>query len=552
MSARDFVDCCEELLKKYIGRKGYIYRKLEWQQEVWQNIVDYSSKSGWLGLLEAPTAAGKTEAAVMPYFAQYVLDHWIIAPSLIYVLPNKTLIRQQFKRLKDIADLVKERLENTISIHMHQDIGGVVHDKSFLVGDIVVATLDCFLYGYLGIRSIGRRITIPMGLVSTSYVVLDEVQLYQDEYYYTPRILSVILRQLKELGVPTLVISATIPSPLRREMFDGVLDWQKTVKESSRGSISVEYYANEGLHQHIEKLVKRGVLPLKEGRVLIVANTVERAVEVFKSLNKHLPNLKCSIQLIHARLIEKTRIEREDSIEEASIIITTQVAESGLDVSGLKLVVSEEAPLDALIQRLGRCSRREGECGICHVVQAMENEPYSPELMDNARRILKKNEAKLKEAVSKLDEACKLIDECYSGWKLGPIPRGLEEDLNEAVEYIEKRFGIARVPLKTAQIRPNLYISLALLEGKARPNDLIEIKQLVGRTFNLNWRGGDVKRYTFLARSNGGVLELMWSPDKSKYEVRVAERIHPLSIYILDPAYYEVQNGYELGLVKIR
>ncbi|MBO3800619.1 MAG: CRISPR-associated helicase Cas3' [Candidatus Brockarchaeota archaeon] len=551
----DLLNSCRRLLEEYLKCQGREYLRLEWQEKVWRKIIE-QEEGGKIGLLEAPTAAGKTEAAVMPYFGQFLVDEWTIAPAMIYVLPNKTLIRKQYERLKNIAKVVEDFLRKqgkNIEIYLNQDMGGITHDKSFLVGDVVVTTLDSFLYGYLGSRSLGNRITIPAGLISTAYIVMDEVHLYQDEYYYTPSVLNVILKQFKEMGIPMLFISATVPRVLKKEIFEfiddkkGLLDWNENVPTCSRGKVNVEV-----IKKRVEDFIKDGKMSLKDlsnGKVLIVVNTVERAVKVFELLKKLYASSSedVRIELVHSRLIEKTRTEREYSLAEAKIIVTTQVAESGLDMENVRLLVTEKAPPDALIQRLGRCARRIHEAGIAYIVETPESSPYPPELLEDVN-VLNSKRKDLEEALTYLDKAQELIEECYKRWE-PKFSKKLESDLKSLKSYLEEWLGLARVSFEQ-RIRPSLYITLVLLEREVGPDDYVKTKELVGRTFNLEWRGRKGK-YPFLKQFKENFLELEWDPEKSAYRVRFTSNIQPLSIYILDPNYYEYKDGYELGLTKL-
>lgn len=554
----DLLNSCRILLEEYLKYQGRRYQRLEWQEKVWQKIIEHG-ESGGIGLLEAPTAAGKTEAAVIPYFSQFLIDDWSIAPAMIYVLPNKTLIRKQYERLENLAKFIENFLRRQgkdLKIYVHQDIGGVIHNKSFLIGDVVVATLDSFLYGYLGLRSLGNRITVPAGLISTAYIVMDEVHLYQDEYYYTPRVLNAILNQFKEMSIPIIFISATIPEVLKEEIFGSasggkkLLDWSENAPNCSRGRVKIEV-----IEKGIESFIKdeMSLEDLADGKSLIVVNTVERAVRVFNLLKELYGNSSKNIriELLHSRLIEKTRIEREHSLTEAEIIVATQVAESGLDMENIRSLITEEAPPDALIQRLGRCARREKEVGTAYIVKAPESAPYPSELVEDVKDLSSKKRD-LEEALTQLNKAQELIEECYKKWK-PKFSKSLEKDLENLIEYIEKWLGLVRVSFEQ-RIRPNLYITLALLEREVKPDDYIEMEDLAGRTFNLEWRGMVKEKYPFLKQFKNNLLELEWDHEKGKeniYRVKLTEKIRPLSIYILDPRYYEYKDSYDLGLVKL-
>jgi superfamily II DNA or RNA helicase len=98
-------------------------------------------------------------------------------------------------------------------------------------------------------------------------------------------------------------------------------------------------------------------------RILIVANTVKRAVDIYKNLRDRGVADSYKIILIHGRLGNRAREERfEDFLNlynggRPLILVSTQVVEAGLDKS-FDAVISDIAPIESLIQRFGRILRR--------------------------------------------------------------------------------------------------------------------------------------------------------------------------------------------------
>lgn len=107
------------------------------------------------------------------------------------------------------------------------------------------------------------------------------------------------------------------------------------------------------------------------GCVLIVRNTVARAVSLFEALRAD-PDLGQDVTLAHSRFIGPDRAandaglvdrfgppaagrERPGGVRPA-IVVATQVAEMSLDVD-FDLLVSDLAPVDAVLQRIGRLHR---------------------------------------------------------------------------------------------------------------------------------------------------------------------------------------------------
>jgi len=98
-------------------------------------------------------------------------------------------------------------------------------------------------------------------------------------------------------------------------------------------------------------------------RILIVANTVKRAVDIYKNLKDWSVADGYKMILMHGRLGSRAREERfEDFLNlynarRPLILVSTQVVEAGLDKS-FDAVISDIAPIESLIQRFGRILRR--------------------------------------------------------------------------------------------------------------------------------------------------------------------------------------------------
>lgn len=97
-------------------------------------------------------------------------------------------------------------------------------------------------------------------------------------------------------------------------------------------------------------------------KILVVCNQVKRAQVVYLSLQADYPDIP--IMLIHSHFKRIDRQYLEDSLKncynvskEACIVVATQVVEVSLDIS-FDMMVTECAPIDALIQRFGRINRK--------------------------------------------------------------------------------------------------------------------------------------------------------------------------------------------------
>ena len=111
--------------------------------------------------------------------------------------------------------------------------------------------------------------------------------------------------------------------------------------------------------------------------------------------------------LIHSRFKRGRRAELEQKLKEhfntmseACIVVSTQVVEVSLDIS-FDVMITECAPIDAMIQRFGRINRIRNQYTIGHykpiyVIQPSEDEkeelPYKLKVLKNSFEVLPDNE----------------------------------------------------------------------------------------------------------------------------------------------------------------
>ena len=97
-------------------------------------------------------------------------------------------------------------------------------------------------------------------------------------------------------------------------------------------------------------------------KVLIVCNQVKRSQQMFDSICEAFPSVEK--MLIHSRFKrgDRSRLETDlketfNRMTEACVVVSTQVVEVSLDIS-FDVMITECAPIDALIQRFGRINRK--------------------------------------------------------------------------------------------------------------------------------------------------------------------------------------------------
>lgn len=120
----------------------------------------------------------------------------------------------------------------------------------------------------------------------------------------------------------------------------------------------------EKLSDYIESLAKAIRKDRSaDGLTLVILNTVERAVALYKALKQGEKTVEPDL-MIHSRFrpIEREKWNLQSHVGQPRIIISTQVVEAGVDLSA-KVLFTELAPWASLVQRFGRCARYPGESG---------------------------------------------------------------------------------------------------------------------------------------------------------------------------------------------
>lgn len=290
--------------------------------------------------LRAPTGTGKTEALLL-----WAGD----TERLIYLLPTQATTNAMWQRLRRIyGDEAVGLAHGRAAYMLHQEADEDPLDArlfgSVFAKPVTVATLDQYLLAHLQGRHWEERRTLSR----RATIVLDEIHTYE------PYTLGLLLEALRREPPARLALaSATLPEALLRLFPQGHLVeaedelWQRRRHrlELREGSL-----LEEGVRTALEQ-AQRGC------SVLVVANTVRDAQAFYQALThagwKH-------VELLHARFILRDRQEKEERAsnpEPGMIFVATQVVEVSLDIS-YDVLITEIAPVDALVQRMGRVNRK--------------------------------------------------------------------------------------------------------------------------------------------------------------------------------------------------
>ncbi len=281
--------------------------------------------------------------------------------------------------------------------------------KKAALSDAVVATIDHELMAALRARHVVLR---HLGL-ARQVVVLDEVHAadaWMREYLHRS------LEWLGALGVPVVALSATLPPDQRRDLVHAYERGRRTTQARSEPASPLALLrgaappAEPPMPDVPESMATPLVTAVSDGNVrqwdvpspherpvvldwlsddvdatasaiadivdaggcaLVVCNTVTRARDRYAQLSDRFGD---RVTLAHSRFIARDRARKDEWLRQTfgpprscdvqarrgRVVVATQVAEQSLDID-FDILVTDLAPIDVLIQRIGRLHRHARE-----------------------------------------------------------------------------------------------------------------------------------------------------------------------------------------------
>jgi len=318
-------------------------------------------------LLLAPTAGGKTEAAVFPLLTAMDMERWS-GLSVIYVCPLKALLNNLLPRLSGYASWLGRR----VAI-WHGDVGASARQRILREPPDVLLTTPESLEAML----ISLKVEHGALLADVRAIVVDEVHAFagDDRGWH---LLAVLERLTRVTGRPIqrVGLSATVGNP------DKLLGWLQGSGRGKRpavvvapdiaaaaarpggvaspaGDVELDYVGSVGNAATVIASLHRG-----EKR-LVFCDSRQLVEEIGAALRER----GVTTFLSHASLPLDERHRAEQAFAEARdcVIVATSTLELGVDVGDLDRVIQVNDPpsVAAFLQRTGRTGRRAGSRRNC-------------------------------------------------------------------------------------------------------------------------------------------------------------------------------------------
>ena len=326
--------------------------------EKWQPFQEESAKSPGHIFVQIPTGQGKTEASLL----------WAVnqnrSQKIIYLLPTQVTTNKIHKRLQDFFGQKNLGLSHGAAQFVIKDEYEYEEDWAFrkdrllnrtFFKAVTVATVDQLIYSFFNWGH-----WVLTGAASfNARIVIDEIHLYDG---YTFGLILKTIEHIVPYHSQFAIMSASLPEVMRTEI-------ERLLPENSWKDIRDSVFDEKQRHRlqtgdcQIEALLPEILGDFnaeKPKKVLVICNTIKKAREIYDAL-EDVP--RAEKMLYHSQFTLNDKIEKERILDEilkmkgGFIAVCTQIVEVSLDID-FDVMYSENAPIDAIIQRLGRVNRK--------------------------------------------------------------------------------------------------------------------------------------------------------------------------------------------------
>ncbi|MFH1963240.1 MAG: CRISPR-associated helicase Cas3' [bacterium] len=350
-------------------------------------------------VIEAPMGMGKTEAAL---WAAYQLLISGKATGIYFALPTQATSNRMHLRMNEFMRRIScshnasrlihgnswlmDQTSGLLPVATSSDSGSddartgrdwFASAKRALIAAFGVGTVDQALLGVVA----AKHFFVRHFALASKVVILDEIHSYD---LYTGTLIDKLITTLEGLGCTVIVLSATLSGKRRRQIVSCPMDTSDDaeipyplITGRSEGLsvtpmaatppetrlVKVDFISAEKAAEEAIRLAQNG------GAVLWTCNTVDAAQKQYR-LFMELTRDEFPIGLLHSRFPFWRREELENEWMErfgkdgqtrcGSILVSTQIVEQSVDLDA-DLMITELAPTDMLLQRLGRLWRHERE-----------------------------------------------------------------------------------------------------------------------------------------------------------------------------------------------
>lgn len=372
-------------------------------------------------LVVASTGAGKTD-----YLFRRCKER------VFYMLPYQASINAMYNRVKNDLEETNPELDIRL-LHSTSSITamGSSVEESMLQGLIGSSIKILTPHQVAGVLFGTKGFEASILDIQNADIILDEIHTYTK---ISRAIVLKMIAVLNQLNCRIHIGTATMPTGLYNKIIE-VLG-ENNVEEVKLSDDELKTFNRHIIHkvskwEESDNILAQSVSESK--KILIVCNRVPNAQEQYERLKEQYPNIP--ILLLHSRFKRRDRNIKEKELlgvneqglsnemfntsNDACIVVATQVVEVSLDIN-FDIMITETAPLDALVQRFGRVNRKRTENTIgkfkpIYVIAPPRDYydalPYDTEILEASFNILPNSEVLEElELQSMLDKVFPTVD----------------------------------------------------------------------------------------------------------------------------------------------
>lgn len=362
-----------------------------------------------LYIVEAPMGMGKTEAALAAAYKRWTKGD---ERGLYFALPTQLTSNRIHKRIEDFlnntigTDTVQTLIHGNAWLNKKEarriiqgrgeeekeeandtdeSLGWYSSTRKQLLAPFGTGTIDQALLAVLPAKFSALRYFALAGKV----VVIDEVHSFDP---YMSALIDRLIRYLIQAGSTVIILSATLTAKRRRELVMAAGAEEPTGASAYPLITSVASGAAKAVHHEVAYELAGKTVRIKNkvlsgdddgywqkiadhveagANVVVIRNTVALAQETYRML-KHLLTEKTPkehVGLLHSRFPQEQREKNEEKWMQllgngpakrphGSLLVSTQIVEQSVDIDA-DLLVTDLAPVDLVLQRIGRLHRHE-------------------------------------------------------------------------------------------------------------------------------------------------------------------------------------------------
>lgn len=311
-------------------------------------------------IITAPTAAGKTEAFVLP-IVQKILEIESSGTVAVFVYPTKSLSKDQLPKIKEIADSVGISVAVFDGDTKQQERQKILESPP----KIIITNFDVIHY------HLWHRSKFAGLLNSVKFLVVDEAHVYSGIFGSN---VHYIIKRLKRICPKLQIVasSATLDNAITfcEQLFDVKFKLVSGSGRKGKIDFSMLFPSLRTQRTLMVEILKK--LTSKNHKALVFSNSHLNSELLTMQARKQ----KVDVKVHRAGLMANYRKAVENSFKNNTLmaISATPTLELGIDVGSVDGVISSTIPVNRLIQRIGRAARK-GQNGYAFLV--LGNDPIS-------------------------------------------------------------------------------------------------------------------------------------------------------------------------------